>query len=297
MHALTLTPAAQRWLTHTQHARSLNVFERACNLVNERGEVLALVTAARAMVPFGLQVDGAGFGEVSPADSVGVAGDELRLGPLRIFTGAASVWNPVPDWEAISRALAADPRRQTYLAETVIALGKPGSLLDLLSPSPGGRGGWGVRAERGARSLIAGLHTQSPDQCLAGVHALAGLGGGLTPAGDDFICGALFAAWAGLLPSPSGRGAGGEGELVAQIADHAASRTTTLSAACLRAAARGECMALWHSLFEALRSSDASALRSAVESLLAVGHTSGADALAGFIAAYHWHVPVPAHHL
>ncbi len=297
VHALTLTPAAQRWLTHTQHARILNVFERASNLVNERGEVLALVTAARAMTPFAIQVDGRSFRDVSPADSVGVAGDELRLGPLRIFTGAASVWNPVPDWEAISRALAADPRRQTFLAETVIALGKPGSLLDLLSPSPSGRGGWGVRAERGARSLIAGLHTQSLDRCLAGVHALAGLGGGLTPAGDDFICGALFAGWAGLLPlSQRERGPGGEGEL-SSIANSAASRTTTLSAAYLRAAARGECMALWHSLFEALRSSDASALPSVVESLLAVGHTSGADALAGFIAAYHWHVPVPAHHL
>jgi hypothetical protein len=129
------------------------------------------------------------------------------------------------------------------------------------------------------------------------VHALAGLGGGLTPAGDDFICGALFAGWAGLLPlSQRERGPGGEGEL-SSIANSAASRTTTLSAAYLRAAARGECMALWHSLFEALRSSDASALPSVVESLLAVGHTSGADALAGFIAAYHWHVPVPAHHL
>ena len=53
-------------------------------------------------------------------------------------------------------------------------------------------------------------------------------------------------------------GAGAERQ-AAQIAEAAAPRTTTLSAAYLRAAARGECSAYWHSTFEALLKADAAA--------------------------------------
>jgi hypothetical protein len=255
----------------------LNVFERACNLVNEHGEVLALVTAARAMTPFALQVEAASFGDVSPADSVGVAGDELRIGRLRILTGRASVWYPVPDWETISRALAAHPATLTQLAEITLTLGKPGSLLAVFGDAETNPAL--DRARRGARRLIDGLRSQSLSNCLEGVHALAGLGGGLTPAGDDFICGALFATWAGMYAPRTTQYA----NLLNLIAEESASRTTTLSAAYLRAAARGECMALWHNLFDALRAGKRD-LRFEIGELLAVGHTSGADALAGFIA-------------
>ncbi|MGQ0604924.1 MAG: hypothetical protein ACT4QE_24860, partial [Anaerolineales bacterium] len=188
---IILTPAARAWLANTQRARVLNVFERACNLVNERGEVLALVTAARAMTPFALQVAVKDFGEVSPADSVSVMGDELRIGRLRILTGGATLWNPVPDWEAVSRALAADPARLASLAEVTLTLGKPGSLLAVFDDAESNP--TFDRARRGALALIEGLHSHSLPRCVEGVNALAGLGGGLTPAGDDFICGALFA--------------------------------------------------------------------------------------------------------
>ncbi|MGQ0602363.1 MAG: DUF2877 domain-containing protein, partial [Anaerolineales bacterium] len=250
----------------------------------------ALVTAARAMTPFALQVAVKDFGEVSPADSVSVAGDELRLGRLRLLTGEAALWNPVPDWGMVSRALAADLARLAHLAEITLTFGKPGSLLAVFDDADSNP--TLNRARRGANALIEGLHSHSMPRCVEGVNALAGLGAGLTPAGDDFICGALFAVWAGLLPSPNGRGAGGEGE----IAEAAAPRTTTLSAAYLRAAARGECMALWHNLFTAL-CDDGRDLRPEIGELLSVGHTSGADALAGFIAAYHWHARVSADHV
>jgi len=107
---------------------------------------------------------------------------------------------------------------------------------------------------------------------------LAGLGGGLTPAGDDFILGALLAAWAGLY-GPSAPA------LAAGVAKAAAAATTTLSAAYVRAAARGECSAYWHRLFAALLQPQTGEAPAALAALLAVGHTSGADALAGFLAA------------
>jgi hypothetical protein len=45
-------------------------------------------------------------------------------------------------------------------------------------------------------------------------------------------------------------------------------------------------MSPWHTLFAALACPDA--LAAALRTVLAVGHTSGADALAGFIASCYW---------
>jgi hypothetical protein len=66
----------------------------------------------------------------------------------------------------------------------------------------------------------------------------------------------------------------------------AAPRTTTLSAAFLRSAARGECSPAWHQLLAALVKTD-SDLTASIRDVLAHGATSGADTLAGFLyAAY-----------
>jgi hypothetical protein len=114
------------------------------------------------------------------------------------------------------------------------------------------------------------------EQAQLGAARLAGLGGGLTPAGADLVVGVCLAAWAGLFGA-------GTAALCPGLAATVAAQTTTLSAAYVTAAARGECAHHWHQLFDALTDRSDSALRAATRSLLAVGHTSGADALAGFI--------------
>jgi hypothetical protein len=252
--------------------------------------------------------DPAIFQAVSATSTVSVVARRLFVGPLQINVESASLWNPVPDWPALRKMLADHPARFEELGNMAMELAMAGSLLDLyLTPRPlarlltrsstatslrsvpvqGAASGEGVRqqallnrARRGAIELAHGLLTSSSEQGLAGAKALAGLGGGLTPAGDDFIVGALLAAWAGLYGS--GAEAGGQ-----TIVEAAAPLTTTLSAAYLRAAARGECMAQWHALFEALLCSGAQAMRAAVRALMAIGHTSGADMLAGFLAVHY----------
>jgi hypothetical protein len=135
--------------------------------------------------------------------------------------------------------------------------------------------------------LVAGVARREVSDATAGAQTLAGLGGGLTPAGDDFIVGVLLAAWAGLY-------APGAHMLAPSLAEAAAARTTTLSAAYLRAAAQGECIAHWHALFAALVQADGAALPAAVSALVSIGHTSGADALAGFLAVHYELGRVPA---
>jgi hypothetical protein len=163
-----------------------------------------------------------------------------------------------------------------------------GSLLELFVPAaPAALLSAAVasRARPAAQALVQGLVTADASLAVQGALGLAGLGGGLTPAGDDFIVGALLAVWAGLY------GPGLE-LLTAAVADAAAERTTTLSGAYLRAAARGECSARWHALFKALLATEHAASRRALEALLAVGHTSGGDGLAGFLALHFAGVPL-----
>ncbi|MBI3764436.1 MAG: DUF2877 domain-containing protein [Chloroflexi bacterium] len=288
--AISLTPAARDWLTQTKSARVLNIFDRACNLINQDNAILALVTSERGLTPFAMVVVGDSrtpFRVVSAESAVSIRASQLSVGSLQIKFANVALWNPIPDWPALRQLFADDPSRLDWLAVAAQENLVEGSLLDLYpslspNPSPPGRGA-GVRdamlerARRGATELVQGLLVGSSSQCLIGVKALAGLGGGLTPAGDDFIVGAMFAMWAGLY------GPGTE-SFCDPIVNAAAPLTTTLSAAYLRAAARGECIAHWHAVLDALLRSDEAALKSATLALTSIGHTSGADSLAGFLA-------------
>ena len=113
--------------------------------------------------------------------------------------------------------------------------------------------------------------------CREGARGMAGLGNGLTPAGDDFLMGVFYAMWA-KWASPRLR------PLLEVMLDAASPRTTALSVTWLRAAARGEAAEPWHRLVEALADSDQGTLQTAAEGILVMGHSSGRDALAGFTA-------------
>ncbi|HET7421665.1 MAG TPA: DUF2877 domain-containing protein [Candidatus Dormibacteraeota bacterium] len=97
------------------------------------------------------------------------------------------------------------------------------------------------------------------------VLALAGLGPGLTPAGDDVLAG--YAAGLVLLH--------GQRKRAEQIANQAAARTNSLSATLLRHAAQGEVPEVVHIL---LATGDA-------RPLLAFGHSSGQAWLRGLVSA------------
>ncbi|MDI3404974.1 DUF2877 domain-containing protein [Streptomyces cavernicola] len=102
--------------------------------------------------------------------------------------------------------------------------------------------------------------------------ALLGLGPGLTPSGDDFLCGLLLAAHAA--PQPPSWAA----ELTA-LAARASSYTSLVSAALLRHAADGHCI---DQAARVLRAAATGAdLAPPLNALLAVGHSSGGDLLQG----------------
>lgn len=250
-----LTGRVLRWMANFDSARVLHVFERSVNLVSAQGEVLSIVDPSIGPGPFNLVLSQTvDFQRTVPADTeVSVRAAGLKVGKLEIRLAGAETWNPVPDWGAL--ASSAPPRRWLALLDEERRVGRvqPAIRYDP-PPDPG---------DEAALMGYAG--------------ALAGLGPGLTPSGDDVLMGLMHAYFV-RFPEGVAR------ERSAVIARIAVPRTTSLSGAWLYAAAEGEAGVLWHRLVDAAAAGNDPELRAAVRAILAVGHTSGADALSGFAA-------------
>jgi hypothetical protein len=105
---------------------------------------------------------------------------------------------------------------------------------------------------------------------------LVGAGPGLTPSGDDAVCGLLLTLRAGC-PVDDRRLRGALSE--------ALPRTTSLSASLLSAAAQGYAVPQVTRLLRAAARGDARALARHLPPVLAVGHSSGRDLLTGVLGA------------
>lgn len=108
-----------------------------------------------------------------------------------------------------------------------------------------------------------------------------GLGHGLTPSGDDFVGGMMFAlthaprqAWVKDLPMTKTR-----------IRNSASTSTNVISAALLDDMMAGKSYSALHDVLFALHSNNKTNIVSACEKLLNVGASSGADMLAGLLLA------------
>ncbi len=103
------------------------------------------------------------------------------------------------------------------------------------------------------------------------VHGLVGLGVGLTPSGDDFLCGFLAALRC-------------RGQVLGMDLEAGLWATGDISASLLRWASLGYWPEPLVDLAVALVGEDASEAVLALEALCALGHTSGADMATGFLS-------------
>ncbi len=264
-------------------ARVLAVFERACDLVTPDGDVVALVIPQIGDGPLNVVVEGrAGlFAGVDVGAPVTLTEEQLRVGGLRVDLEEAVVWEPRPDWDRLRARRATVVSCLPLLRTLCLRRAPAGTLLALLGAplSSGGlTGAMLATAQRAVEALREGWGGDL-ERLQEGVTALAGLGGGLTPASDDFLTGVMLWAWLAH-PAPA--------FLCRAVVEVAVPRTTTLSAAFLRAAARGECTAAWHMLLTALSQGAEAQIALALQGVLAHGATSGADGLVGFLYASSW---------
>jgi hypothetical protein len=256
INAVSLAPDARDWLANSHQPRILHVFDHACNVVNEHREVLSIVTAQIGNGPFNLVIeDDVLFpNHLNAQSQISISANQLILGDLTINTVNASLWSPRPDWEMLHA------NRNDIINQLMSS-----PITNYESPI--------------SNSLISSLANADLPCSLTATQKLAGLGIGLTPAGDDFIIGALLAAWI-IHPLDVAR------VLAEEITNVAAPLTTSLSAAWLRSAGKGEVGILWHQFFDALISANHAGVQEAMDKILAVGETSGADALAGFFGLF-----------
>jgi hypothetical protein len=271
-----------RWHQDQFDAQVLAVFERACDLVTPDGAVVALVIPRIGDGPLNVVVDGeAGlFAGIDAGAPVTLDGDRLWVGDLEVDLGRATVWEPRPDWDTLRSRRSAIVSCLLLVRARCLRYAPGGSLLGLLgAPQPTDAPARAIfsTAREAAEALREGWAGDSK-RLREGAARLAGLGGGLTPAGDDFLTGAMLQAWLAH-PAPD--------HACCAVSGVAVSRTTTLSAAFLRAAARGECSGPWHALLaamgEGLRDETEAKITAAVLKVLKGGATSGADSLAGFL--------------
>src|SRR5687767_7094412 len=103
IHALSFAPDVNNWLTNSRHSRVLHIFDRACNLINEHGDVLSLVTMQIGNGPFHIVInDNVLFSEhLNLQSPISNSANQLHLGDLNIHTAGAKLWNPQPDWQKL----------------------------------------------------------------------------------------------------------------------------------------------------------------------------------------------------
>jgi hypothetical protein len=273
VHALSLSTMLQPLLcAKASSLQLLSTHGHACNLLTRTGTIIALVGARYGNGPFHIVLPEVPLNKViataKDGCDIGWQQGALACGDIGVDINQALPWNPqlLPLYQMPDKAI-------SYLHEAMAAY----------APSPllVGASALSRRAQTGIAFLHTGLKQFDRHKVRAGVTSLAGLGPGLTPAGDDFLVGLLAA-----LQTASSHQAQKEGDLRSirtGIAEQAAKHTTRLSAAWLHYAGQGCFGEAWHHLIAALNRSATDAITAAANRILTTGATSGVDAMSGFL--------------
>jgi len=203
--------------------------------------------------------------------AVVLAGRAARDVALRFERIPSVGWSPPPPKAGRARRLAKALQR---LRPRLFAQQAPRGLGALLA---GGEPEFPLAAAAPrVRALARAYASGEAGVVLEASVALLGLGTGLTPSGDDLVGAALFArrltkqhdaAWSALA-----------GRLCSEVAV----RSHPVSAALFADLARGESFAPLHELVATLAEGDDAGALDAALRLVALGHSSGWDMLAGF---------------
>ncbi|HUM71147.1 MAG TPA: DUF2877 domain-containing protein, partial [Chloroflexota bacterium] len=240
LRATQAAPAVWEWLAVTRQARILHLFDHACNLVNEQGQVLSLVSEQIGAGPFHVVLPNwfvvgdlsPNGGDESPTTNVVAYLDGLQVGGWYVDISRAARWEPRVDWERL-RAHTAVWQPHIPLIQTMVQQYRAQLGLDTAV--------WQPTLQAGLDRLLMGIRVGDTADIQTATTQLVGLGPGLTPAGDDVLLGGMLGLWA-TRPKVEVRPLAEviAGAACPELDAGAVPRTTTLSAAWLRAARRGE---------------------------------------------------------
>jgi hypothetical protein len=302
IEARFISHPAQRWIEDRLPAKVLHVFPQSCNLINDDREVLSLVTEEIGPAPFAIVIDpltAADWGErglqnwIDSRSVVSIEADSVSVGGLFIQITDVDLWDPKLKIEDPTKTQASISRHLPSIIAILEASSISGSCTGILEylltsnvehddPQISAIGDRFLSAViKPARALCQGFTSINLPLSIQAARGLAGLGTGLTPTGDDFLMGAFLGYH---LFDPQGRSA----EFSREIVNGLEGRTNALSMAFLRSAVRGEASIAWHELVSSIEHDSSDQLAKACQRILKTGHSSGADALTGFVTVLSW---------
>lgn len=283
MQALSISSSVAEVLKQSRRGTVLATFARSCYLELD-GTIIAVVAEELLNGPLNVVIrnDPAfPFDRITQGLAVTATAEAIDIeGAPSISLSEAVPWHPalapwsIEDVSGIAGNL-------TRLIDRVIAEAPADSFMHYVGrplddhSEIGGRPA--VRIRHALAVLWMALRKGSPDATGRAAERLAGLGGGLTPSGDDVLVGALVALAA--MPWQNAD------QFCRVIVNTATGRTNKISEAYVRAAARGEASEAWQRLLAALAGESAENVIAAGRRVMAFGETSGADMLAGFLLA------------
>jgi hypothetical protein len=278
-----IAPRAREWLASATEPRIHSLYRQSVNLIDPRQGLLSVVLPSVGPGPFAIVAAPAddsfkGFRILGLESPIAIYGRRIEIGRIQVDATRAKEWQPRLDWQRFGEELS-----EAKVAHFLTILRKHAPLGSFAPLADGAISESGQTVQSRALRAAAGPAQLLRDSLAAGDYAaageaaagLAGLGGGVTPSGDDYLQGAIHALWS-RLDEQRARRMGGV------IVGTVAPRTNAISGEWLKAAARGEAGEDWHLLVRALASDRG--VDEAVIQLIHRGHTSGADALAGFLA-------------
>ncbi|MBN2392429.1 MAG: DUF2877 domain-containing protein [Anaerolineae bacterium] len=289
LHAHSISTSAWDVLrSATGVAQVLGHFRRAVDLLIG-DEVIALVLPEAGNGPFNVVVSTLPDTPLLRHINLTWASNMLHVGPWQIDFDAETLWwNPRPLWETLTL----HPARLAQLRD--IAIHEAATRAPIGSPFVGLLTGQPFPLVTALGCALAANNAVAIRDAAA---AIAGLGPGLTPSGDDFLAGVMLG-----MQMADGKWQIANNELritnhASRITHHgscflhlascifaaAAPRTTRLSQAFLQATSQGLADEHWHHLLAALSAGDPAQLEHAAMHVLDHGASSGLDMVAGFL--------------
>ena len=274
------------------------------NRAMDIGKVVAIGWRA-AEILGDMAADVRAFAPLTASIYIAAGGEILWLGgPSDLMHPRAILLSALPDPSAYvrddtftvvaPRPIPWRPDTPTAGAAAALAVREGARALAAAAPSLGdvdGFGRWLMRkplrftltgAAKAADALAAACAGDDAPAATEAAMSLLGLGPGLTPSGDDFVGGALFAR--GALAALGAADATAWSRAAAIVGEAARDATTPISVALLGDLLEGHGWSALHELVCALAADDLARAVSAAARLTRLGHSSGWDVLAGFIA-------------
>ena len=258
--AMFASPAASRALVDGRIG-AVETMTRGGTYVSLGDDWLLLVGPSEPSGPLTLTVQGMATTDMAPVSPVEVSDGRLIIGGQAVSLERMRVRRqpsraPTSVWSADAVARAA-----------AVAMAELPAVATSAPVAP--------RLRRGVDALATGSLVKA-------VEELAGLGEGLTPAGDDLLAG--YAAWRVTEGDPAANDGVGSADAL-RLSVLATGRSSPLGLAYLRCAERGELPDAGARLVDAIRHGSVAAVQAAIPGLRAWGTSSGVALGWGIVAA------------